>query len=64
MELSLREYFAGQALVGILIRRDDMLSNEMVAKQAWSMADAMLAAHPTKNLDLENARADVGGSTA
>jgi hypothetical protein len=44
--MSLRDYFAGQALAGNLI--EPTANNEQVAKWAYSLADAMLAAREGK----------------
>jgi hypothetical protein len=44
--MSLRDYFAGQALVGILTcfaGSSKLLPSENIAKRAWENADAMLA---------------------
>ena len=44
--MTLRDYFAGQALVGLLAGRkpDAMFTNEDATKSAYYMADAMLEA--------------------
>jgi hypothetical protein len=44
--MTLRDYFAGQALVGLLAGRkpDAMFTNEDATKSAYDMADAMLEA--------------------
>ena len=39
--MTLRDWFAGQALAGLM---QDGWANSAVAKQAWGAADAMLAA--------------------
>lgn len=41
--MSLRDYFAGQALMGMLARDTDRYSKELVAVDAYQYADAMLA---------------------
>ena len=42
--MSLREWFAGQALMGLLASGSSLVSFENYAKCAWQHADAMLAA--------------------
>ncbi len=42
--LSLRDYFAAQALIAILTNHDHYNSNLVTAGQAYQMADAMLRA--------------------
>jgi hypothetical protein len=46
--LTLRDYFAGQALAGNLI--EPTANNEQVAKWAYSLADAMLAAREVSHV--------------
>ena len=41
--MTLRDYFAGQVLIGLSIRREGA-SDEHDAKNAYALADAMLAA--------------------
>lgn len=38
--MTLRDYFAGQALIGIII--ETVMEKEITAKQAYDYADAML----------------------
>lgn len=47
--MSLRDYFAGQALIGVMVMRAAMhdvvdVSQESIAEEAYELADAMLAA--------------------
>lgn len=44
--MTLRDYFAGQALVGLLAGRkpDAVFTNEDATKSAYNMADAMIEA--------------------
>lgn len=48
--LTLRDYFAGQALVGVMVMRAairdqgyDDINQESIAEEAYELADAMLA---------------------
>lgn len=48
--MTLRDYFAGQALAGILTRKEsDGWTNREVASDCYSYADAMLAAREAKS---------------
>jgi len=41
--MSLRDWFAGMALIGELSAdRNDRLTEEIICQRAWNMADAML----------------------
>lgn len=40
--MSLRDYFAGQTLAGLIIHADGWAPPEQIAKDAYSCADAML----------------------
>ncbi len=40
--MSLRDYFAGQALAGIFARESATFSGDMIALAAYAQADAML----------------------
>jgi hypothetical protein len=42
MEISKRDYFAGQALIGLLSSNRSNLSREDAAAEAFELADAML----------------------
>lgn len=46
--MSLRDYFAGQALHGLLADPNNMQQWDGFAKQAYDCADAMLAAREVK----------------
>lgn len=47
--MSLRDYFAGQALVGLLTLSANGRSNVRLADEAYVYADAMLAARERKS---------------
>ena len=47
--MSLRDYFAGQALAGMNVMSLEGWSNKEIAQQAFSLADAMLAARATQD---------------
>lgn len=48
--MSLRDYFAGQALVGIIASEvENRTPSEIVAKRAYELADAMLKAREARN---------------
>ena len=40
--MTLREYYAGQALAGMTAAKPDWTDRDNVAKWAWAYADAML----------------------
>lgn len=43
--MSLREWYAGQALPGVLVaRRDEITTPESIAAECFALADALLAA--------------------
>ena len=42
--MSLRDYFAGQALVGLMARADEVLYSTTIAQESYMIADAMLIA--------------------
>lgn len=52
--MSLRDYFAGQALAGLeayagsIIFREGQTSTQLIAQASYEMADAMLAARKTE----------------
>jgi hypothetical protein len=50
--MSLRDWFAGQALAGLVFHNDyGAISDQDIAKGAYSFADAMIAARKEKALD-------------
>lgn len=51
MQVSLYDYYAGHALVGLLSRLDLVRygdTNDLIARQAGELADAMIAARPSR----------------
>lgn len=46
--MSLRDWFAGQAMAGMLASPECGGRNEVIAKSAYNIADAMLAARRAK----------------
>ena len=46
--MTLRDWFAGQALAGILAGADKMVADDELAKMSYWAADAMLAAKKEK----------------
>ena len=42
--MSLRDYFAGQALVGLMARADEVLYSATITQESYMIADAMLIA--------------------
>lgn len=42
MGMTLRDYFAGHALIGLLPRNDGVTNMEEIVKEAFKFADAML----------------------
>ena len=46
--LTLRDWFAGQALAGILANPNQSATFESDASAAWKAADALLAFHPAR----------------
>lgn len=47
--MSLRDWFAGQALVGLLSQTDRAVSANGIAVEAYIVADAMLAAREARH---------------
>ena len=50
-DLELREYFAGQALAGIMANSHDdfvLMNNEQIAQLSYRMADAMIKERENK----------------
>lgn len=54
--LTKREYFAGEALRGILANPNPNIKSEMVAEMAMVYADAMMKEFEKRNKDEENLR--------
>jgi hypothetical protein len=49
MELTLRDWFAGQALQALITMADIEIENEHIAETAYQIADALLAAREVKH---------------
>ncbi len=47
--MTLRDYFAGQAITGLLFNKKAFENTDMSAKWAYEIADAMLAERNTPN---------------
>ncbi len=46
--MTLRDYFAGQALMGLIAKGEDELNTDARAVEAYNLADAMLRAREAK----------------
>jgi hypothetical protein len=49
MGMTLRDWFAGQALAGLMFRADGPEQRREIASMCWVLADAMLAARKEPN---------------
>lgn len=43
-EMTLRDWYAGQALMGLIIQRDQCISSKILAEESYKVADAMIKA--------------------